>query len=52
MKTCGKCNKDNRDEAKYCRFCGEALVQASPQKELIATPITPTLTVLNFNSST
>ncbi len=22
MKTCYKCNKDNRDEALYCRFCG------------------------------
>ena len=23
MATCTKCGKDNRAEAKYCRFCGE-----------------------------
>lgn len=23
MATCTKCGKDNRSEAKYCRFCGE-----------------------------
>ena len=25
MKTCDKCEKDNREEAIYCRFCGEKL---------------------------
>ena len=25
MKTCEKCQKSNRDEAKYCRFCGEKM---------------------------
>ena len=25
MKTCDKCNKGNREEAIYCRFCGEKL---------------------------
>ncbi|MBQ8957071.1 MAG: AAA family ATPase [Bacteroidales bacterium] len=35
MNTCGKCNKDNRAEAKYCRFCGGTLAQAFSQKELI-----------------
>ena len=35
MKTCEKCSKPNRDEAKFCRCCGEALVQVSAQKELI-----------------
>ncbi|MCH5235391.1 MAG: AAA family ATPase [Muribaculaceae bacterium] len=25
MKKCDKCNKDNREEAIYCRFCGEKL---------------------------
>ena len=25
MKRCDKCNKDNREEAIYCRFCGEKL---------------------------
>ena len=35
MKTCKKCNNTNRDEAKYCRFCGEVLVQAPSQQNLI-----------------
>lgn len=34
--TCKKCGKENRAEAKYCRFCGEALAAESPQKGLIA----------------
>ncbi|MCH5231532.1 MAG: hypothetical protein J1F43_07025, partial [Muribaculaceae bacterium] len=25
MKQCDKCNKDNREEAIFCRFCGEKL---------------------------
>lgn len=25
MKNCQKCNKSNRDEAKYCKWCGEEL---------------------------
>ena len=33
---CKKCGKENRPEAKYCRFCGEALAAASVQKGLIA----------------
>ena len=33
---CKQCGKDNRPEAKYCRFCGERLeVKASSQKGLI-----------------
>ena len=34
--TCKKCGKENRPEAKYCRFCGEELASASSQKGLIA----------------
>ena len=33
--TCNKCGKENRPEAKYCRFCGEVLVIESTQKGLI-----------------
>ena len=33
--TCKKCGKENRPEAKYCRFCGEVLASASSQKGLI-----------------
>ncbi len=33
---CNKCGKNNRPEAKYCRFCGEALAVESTQKGLIA----------------
>ena len=34
--TCKHCSKDNRPEAKYCRFCGEPLEAAEPaQKGLI-----------------
>lgn len=48
MKTCEKCSKVNRDEAKYCRFCGEALVQATTQIELIGkTCIMPRLEELD-----
>jgi SpoVK/Ycf46/Vps4 family AAA+-type ATPase len=32
---CSKCGKDNRPEAKFCRFCGEALESESTQKGLI-----------------
>ena len=32
---CSKCGKENRPEAKYCRFCGEVLSSASSQKGLI-----------------
>lgn len=28
MKTCEKCHKTNRDEAKFCRFCGEKITVA------------------------
>lgn len=28
MKTCEKCKKSNREQARYCRFCGEELVVA------------------------
>lgn len=28
MKTCEKCHKTNRDEAKFCRFCGEKIIVA------------------------
>ncbi|MCR5038097.1 MAG: AAA family ATPase [Bacteroidales bacterium] len=28
MKTCEKCQKTNRDEAKFCRFCGEKITVA------------------------
>lgn len=28
MKTCEKCHKANRDEAKFCRFCGEKITVA------------------------
>ena len=28
MKTCEKCHKKNRDEAKFCRFCGEKITVA------------------------
>ena len=33
---CTHCGKENRPEAKFCRFCGGALASASPQKGLIA----------------
>ena len=33
--TCKNCGKDNRPEARYCRFCGSALEAASTQKGLI-----------------
>jgi predicted amidophosphoribosyltransferase len=34
--TCKHCSKDNRPEAKYCRFCGEPLeAEESAQKGLI-----------------
>ena len=33
--TCKNCGKDNRPEARYCRFCGGALEAASTQKGLI-----------------
>ena len=33
--TCKNCGKDNRSEARYCRFCGSALEAASTQKGLI-----------------
>jgi len=32
---CPKCGKDNRQEAKYCRFCGEVLESAYSEKSLI-----------------
>ena len=34
--TCSKCGKENRPEAKYCRFCGGALEQAPSRNDLIA----------------
>ena len=33
---CTNCGKENRPEAKYCRFCGAALASESSQKGLIA----------------
>ena len=33
---CTHCGKENRPEAKFCRFCGEALAVESTQKGLIA----------------
>lgn len=33
--TCKKCGKENRQEALYCRFCGEPMVQEMTQKGLI-----------------
>ena len=33
--TCKNCGKENRPEARYCRFCGGALEVASAQKGLI-----------------
>ena len=32
---CNKCGKDNRKEAKYCRFCGTEFSRASVPGELI-----------------
>ena len=32
---CNKCGKDNRKEAKYCRFCGTEFSRASAPRELI-----------------
>ena len=36
MMTCKHCGKENRPEARYCRFCGSELPKASSQKGLIA----------------
>lgn len=33
MKTCQKCHKDNRDVAKYCRFCGVELAVEAPKQQ-------------------
>lgn len=33
--TCKKCGKENRQEALYCRFCGEPMAQEMTQKGLI-----------------
>ena len=33
--TCKHCGKDNRPEARYCRFCGEKLASAESRKTLI-----------------
>lgn len=33
--TCNKCGKENRQEALYCRFCGEPIAQETTQKGLI-----------------
>ena len=32
---CGNCGKDNRPEAKYCRFCGETVAAPASAKTLI-----------------
>lgn len=46
--SCKNCGKANRPEAKYCRFCGEALEIASLQKDLIGKPnIVPILDELD-----
>ena len=34
--TCKKCGKENRPEAQFCRFCGEAIATESARKGLIA----------------
>ena len=34
--TCKNCGKENRTEAKYCRFCGEAIAAESGRQALIA----------------
>ncbi len=34
--TCKNCGRENRQEASFCRFCGEALAQESTQQGLIA----------------
>lgn len=31
MKECKKCNKENRDKAKYCRFCGAEMTVGNPE---------------------
>ena len=47
---CKNCGRDNRPEASYCRFCGEAIVQESTQKGLIAKDaIAPLLDDLDKN---
>ena len=33
--TCSKCGKENRAEAKYCRFCGAALASAGSRQGLV-----------------
>ena len=48
MNTCKKCGKPNRGEAKFCRFCGEKLVNASVQNSLIGkTSVMPQLKELD-----
>ena len=47
---CKNCGRDNRPEASYCRFCGEAIVQEVTQKGLIAKDaIAPLLDELDKN---
>ncbi len=31
MKTCEKCHKENREQAKFCRYCGAELAVGSPE---------------------
>jgi len=35
MSDCTKCGKPNRPEAKFCKWCGEAIVSASPFADFI-----------------
>ncbi|MGN0190779.1 MAG: AAA family ATPase, partial [Candidatus Cryptobacteroides sp.] len=48
MGICKKCGKENRTEAKYCRFCGEVLERQDSKKRLIGKDnILPTLEELD-----
>ena len=31
--TCNHCGKENRPEARYCRFCGEAMATADNMQQ-------------------
>ena len=45
---CKHCGKENRPEARYCRFCGKTIESASPQKKLIGKDsIVPQLEILD-----
>ena len=45
---CKHCGKENRPEARYCRFCGKTIESASTQKKLIGKDsIAPQLEILD-----